>query len=471
MNSIGKRFLLQQTSSKLKQFAACTPINSLECSRRSYAMDARGSTPSKLSGAVRTTGQKESVWTEYIQLAADYNPVNLGQGFPDFHASPEHVRKALAEAALGDNPLLHQYTRGFGHPRLVKALATLYTKLINRPVNAMNEILVTCGAYEALYCIFLGHVNVGDEVIIIEPFFDCYEPMALAAGGVPVFVPLRLKPGVDSGSDRSSSQDWVLDRDELASKFNAKTKMIVINTPNNPIGKVFTEDELRFIADLCKKHNVIALMDEVYEWIIYKGNKHVRMASFSDMWERTITVGSVGKTFSLTGWKLGWAYGPESLMQPLKIIHQNSVYTCSTPQQEAVAVAFEKEIELLGQPESYFNQMSAMLEAKRDRMSNFLAGVGMKPTVPDGGYFMIADFSELANHVDFSSETDATRDYRFTKWLSKNKKLQGIPPSAFYGEQNKLLAENLIRFCFIKRDETLSQAEKIVNELKESLPS
>lgn len=411
----------------------------------------------------RYHGSEKSVWVEYIQLALDYKPLNLGQGFPDF-AAPDYVTKALSEVATGENVLLNQYTRGFGHPRLVSALSKLYSQLLGHEINSQTEILVTAGAYEALFSTISGHTNPGDEVIIIEPFFDCYVPMVRSAGGIPRFIPLRL----NKTSGKIMSSDWVLDPTELKNLFNSRTKAIILNTPHNPIGKVFTQKELELIADLCKKWNVLCISDEVYEWLVYKPCKHIRIATLPGMWERTITIGSAGKTFSVTGWKTGWAYGPAKLIKNLQTVHQNCVYTCSTPIQEAVAQGFELELGRLGQPESYFLSLPRELEAKRDFMAKFLSDVGMVPTVPEGGYFMVADWSALGDKVNLEQETDELKDYRFTKWMSKNVKLQGIPPSAFYSEPHKSLVETSVRYCFIKTDEKLQQAADILQKWKAS---
>ncbi|XP_013115462.2 kynurenine aminotransferase isoform X2 [Stomoxys calcitrans] len=420
-----------------------------------------GSTMEKFDLPKRLQGSAPSVWNEYIALAMEYKPLNLGQGFPD-DAAPEYVTNALADIAKDSNPLLHQYTRGFGHMRLVQAIGKLYSKLLKRELNPLNEIIITSGAYEALYSSIMGHVDTGDEVIIIEPFFDCYEPMVKMAGGISRFIP--LKPTKTEGT--ISSADWVLDEEELKKMFNNKTKMIILNTPHNPIGKVFNRKELELIADLCKKWNVLCLSDEVYEWMVFDGNEHIRICTLPDMWQRTITIGSAGKTFSVTGWKTGWAYGPANLIRNLQMVHQNSVYTCPTPLQEAVARGFELEMTRLDSPECFFHSLPRELQGKRDYMAKFLTEAGMKPTVPEGGYFMLADWTQLEKKIDINSEQDKYRDYKFTKWMTKNMGLQGIPPSAFYNEQHKNLGENFVRYCFIKKQGNLEKASQLLEKLK-----
>ncbi|XP_076313657.1 kynurenine aminotransferase-like isoform X2 [Tachypleus tridentatus] len=412
--------------------------------------------------ADRLKGMQENVWVELIQLAQEVKPVNLGQGFPDF-AAPEFITKALRDVLAHPNVFLNQYTQSHGHPRLVNALSKLYSNLLGRELDPLNEILVTIGADEAMYCTVMAFVNPGDEVVIIEPCFDFYEPAIKMAGGIPVFVPLHPK-----SHGFISSADWVLDPEEFASKFTNKTKIIIVNTPHNPLGKVFTRSELEMIAELCKKHNVICVMDEVYEWLVYKGSEHIRMATLPGMWERTLTIGSAGKTFGITGWKIGWLYGPKELTKFPQLLHENCVSSCATPLQEAIAVGFEIEMERMGTPDSYWQNTVDTLEPKRDHLAKFLTTVGMAPTFPEGGYFMIADFSEIGSKVDLDAEI-GTKDYRFVKWLCRNMKLQGIPVSSFYSNEHKSLGENFIRFCFCKEETTLEKAEKIIMDLKNSL--
>ena len=306
---------------------------------------------------------------------------------------PNYVTQSLANVMSDPNEALQQYTRGFGHPRLIKALSSLYTRLLNRPldINEQTEALVTVGAYEALFCAIMGNVNEGDEVIIIEPFFDCYEPMVRLAGGIPRFIALAPK-GQKTGQ-ATSSKDWSLDFEELSGMFNERTKAIIFNNPNNPLGKVFQLEEIQEIAQLCKKHDVLVISDDVYEHMVFDDNAMIRVATLPDMWERTITIGSAGKTFSVTGWKLGWALGPANLIHNCQVAHQNCIYACPTPIQEAVARAFETELARLEAPECYFKSISVDLQARRDMIVSILNEAGMAPVVPEGGYFIMADWS------------------------------------------------------------------------------
>ncbi|XP_036612099.1 kynurenine--oxoglutarate transaminase 3 [Trichosurus vulpecula] len=415
----------------------------------------------KFKIARRIEGLDRNVWVEFFKLSsADPAIVNLGQGQPDI-SPPEHIKEQLAEVAAIDS--MNQYTRGFGHPSLVEALSSLYGKLYDRRIDPNHETIVTVGAYGSLFNAIQGLVNEEEEVIIVEPFFDCYDPMIKMAGAIPVYIPLRFQP---TEGNEWSSASWILDLEELESKFSSKTKLLIINTPHNPTGKIFSKKELQGIADLCIKHDIICISDEVYEWLVYTGHKHIKIATLPGMWERTITVGSAGKTFSVTGWKLGWSIGPETLIRKMQTVQQHVIYTCATPLQEALARAFWFEIKRMDDPECYFYSLPRELEAKRDRMIWLLQIIGLKPIVPEGGYFIIADASGL--NVDLSEMTDDCYDYKFVKWMIKNKKLTAIPVTAFCSA-NKKYFEKYIRFCFIKKDSTLDAFEKIIkNWAKES---
>ncbi|XP_053412008.1 kynurenine--oxoglutarate transaminase 1-like [Nycticebus coucang] len=373
--------------------------------------------------ARRLNGIDHNPWVEFVKLSSEPGFVNLGQGFPDF-APPDFALEAFRRAVSGDF-MLNQYTKPFGYPPLKEILASFFGKLLGQEVDPHKNVLVTVGAYGSLFTSFQALVDDGDEVIIIEPAFDCYEPMTLMAGGHPVFV--SLKP-------------------------------------------VFSREELELVASLCQQHGVVCISDEVYQWVVYDGHEHVSIASLPGMWERTLTIGSAGKTFSATGWKVGWVLGPDTIMKHLRTVHQNSIFHCPTQGQAAVAWSFEREQVHFGQPNSYFVELPQAMQRRRDNMIRSLQSVGLKPIIPQGSYFLITDISDFKRRMpDLPGTADEPYDSRFVKWMIKNKGLASIPVSIFYSEPHRKLFDHYIRFCFVKDESTLQAMDEKLQKWKAEL--
>ncbi|CAH6788851.1 Kyat1 [Phodopus roborovskii] len=373
--------------------------------------------------ARRLNGIDHNPWLEFIRLSKEYDVVNLGQGFPDF-SPPDFAVQAFQQATSG-NFMLNQYTMAFGYPPLTKILASFFGKLLGQELDPLKNVLVTVGAYGALFTAFQALVDEGDEVIIIEPAFDCYEPMTLMAGGRPVFVSLR---------------------------------------------PVFSKMELELVADLCQKHDVLCISDEVYQWLVYDGHQHVSIASLPGMWGRTLTIGSAGKSFSATGWKVGWVMGPDNIMKHLRTVHQNSVFHCPTQGQAAVAQCFEQEQQHFGQPSSYFLQLPKAMQLNRDHMIRSLQSVGLKPLIPQGSYFLIADISDFKRKMpNLPGAEDEPYDRCFAKWMIKNKGLVAIPVSIFFSKPHQKDFDHYIRFCFVKDEATLQAMDERLQKWKREL--
>ncbi|XP_006918099.1 kynurenine--oxoglutarate transaminase 1 isoform X1 [Pteropus alecto] len=423
-------------------------------------------TMAKRVQARRLDGINQNPWVEFIELASKNDVVNLGQGFPNY-PPPDFVVEAFQHAISGDF-MLYQYTKAFGYPPLTEILASFFGKLLGQEIDPLKNVLVTVGAYGALFTAFQALVDEGDEVIIIEPFFDCYEAMTLMAGGRPVFVSLKPTPTQDGELD--SSSNWQLDPKELSSKFTSRTKALILNTPNNPLGKVFSKAELELLASLCQQHDVVCIADEVYQWLVYDRHQHVSIASLPGMWERTLTIGSAGKTFSVTGWKVGWVLGPDRLMRHLHTVQENSIFHCPTQAQAAVAWCFQREQLLFGQPSSYFVQLPQAVQRNRDHMIQSLQSMGLKPIVPQGSYFLITDISHFKSKMpDLPGAVDEPYDRRFIKWMIRNKGLVAIPVSFFCSVPHQKHFDHYIRFCFAKDESTLQAMDKKLQEWKDEL--
>lgn len=373
-----------------------------------------------------------SVWT---QLAKKYDAINLGQGYPDFEP-PAFVLEAGHQGLNG----YQQYSPLAGMPQLREALAKQYGDLWDQTVLPDQEITMTIGATEGIYLTIQALIDPGDEVLLLEPFYDSYPASVIMAGGIPKYAPLL--PDQKGG--------WELDFDQVRAAITNKTKLLVLNTPNNPTGKCFTRKELQQLADLCMKHDIYVLADEVYDQLYFDQNEHISIATLDGMWERTVTVSSVGKTFSVTGWKIGWAIASPALTAALQKAQQWICFSIATPLQAATA-------EIIQQCEknNYYQELRQMYQKKRDFFVDVLRRAGLKPFVPQGTYFITADTSDWG----FDS------DEAFCHHLVKEYNVVAIPPSHFYSKEHQHLAKHFARFAFCKKDEILeAAAEKLLNK-------
>jgi aminotransferase len=371
--------------------------------------------------ARRTWGFTESVIRGMTRLANEHGAINLSQGFPDFPAPPV-LKEAAARAIAAD---LNQYAITWGAKRLRDALAAKYREWYGMTVDPVTQITVTCGATEAMATVLLATVDPGDEVIVLEPFYENSGPDAVLCEGRPVFVPLH--PGLP------------LDLDRVAAAFSHNTRAIVVNTPNNPTGRVLSRSELEGIAALCRRHDALAITDEIYEHIYYDGT-HIPIATLDGMAERTITISGASKTFSVTGWRVGTIVSPPALTDAIRKVHDFLTVGAPAPLQEAVAVG----LETLG-PE-YYTELAADYRRRRDILCRGLHDSGFKLREPEGAYYVIADFTDLSD----------LPDDEFARWLTIQHGVATVPGSSFYREPE--MGRTWVRFAFCKKEETLRAA-------------
>ncbi|HJU87869.1 MAG TPA: aminotransferase class I/II-fold pyridoxal phosphate-dependent enzyme [Gemmatimonadaceae bacterium] len=377
--------------------------------------------------ARRTATFTESVIREMTRIAQQYEAINLAQGFPDF-PMPDPMKEAACAAVRGD---INQYAITWGSPPLRLAIAEKYRRWYDMEVDPEREITVTCGATEAMAAVFLALIDPGDEVIVLEPFYENYGPDAILADAKPVFVPLE-------------PPDWKLDPDRLRAAFSKRTKAIVVNTPHNPSGRVLTREEIALIAELCIEHDAWAFTDEIYEHIRYAGNHHV-LAAWPGMRERTVTISGLSKTFSCTGWRLGYAIAPQKESVAIRKVHDFLTVGAPAPLQAAGAVGMAFGAE-------YYNGLALEYRARRDVLCSAIQEAGFLFTAPEGAYYVLADFSALSD----------LPDDQFAKWMTKEIGVATVPGSSFY--HDPALGRKHTRFAFCKRTETLERAgERLVN--------
>lgn len=379
----------------------------------------------------------ESVIREMTRQAMLYDAINLAQGFPDFPA-PLEIKRAAQEAVGAD---VNQYAITWGAKSLRQAIAQQMRTNHSLDIDPEKEVTVCCGSTEAMISSLLAVCNAGDEVVVFEPFYENYGPDTILSGAKPRFVKLRPPTTRDA--------EWTFDERELRAAFHNHTKAIILNTPNNPTGKVFSRAELELIRDLCLGFNVLAITDEIYEHILYEGTQHISIASLDGMRDRTITINGMSKTYSVTGWRVGWAVAPSSITNAIRKVHDFLTVGAPAPLQEAGASA-------LAMPQDYYQRLAEGYRARRDRLIPALEEAGFRCFRPRGAYYVMTDITGFGYPDDVS----------FTKYLVKDVGVAAVPGSSFYNDPRDGATQ--VRFAFCKRDETLDKAAARLRSLRGS---
>jgi aspartate/methionine/tyrosine aminotransferase len=372
----------------------------------------------------------ESVIREMTRLAMKYNAVNLSQGFPDF-AAPEEIKEAARQAISAD---INQYAITWGAKNFRNAIAEKFARVQGIEIDPEREITVCCGSTEAMMSSMMAIINPGDEVVVFEPFYENYGPDAILSGASPRFV--KLQP-----------PDWTFDPQELAAAFGPNTKAIILNTPNNPTGKVFTRAEIETIRDLCVRWNSYAITDEIYEHMLYDDAQHISPATVEGLQDRTITINALSKTYSVTGWRVGWAIAPPEVTNAIRKVHDFLTVGAAAPLQEAGAVA-------LRFPEAYYKQLAEDYLVRRDHLLTILDNAGFRCFRPRGAYYIMTDISAF----------NFPNDVEFAKYLVKEIGVAAVPGSSFYNDPKD--GSQHLRFTFCKTQKTLNAAAERLAKLK-----
>ncbi len=378
----------------------------------------------------RTRDFTESVIREMTRLAVASNAVNLAQGFPDFPA-PQIIKDAAAQAIADD---INQYSITWGSKPFRDAIAEKYKRTYDIDIDPQREITVVCGSTEGMISALLAVTNPGDELIVFEPYYENYGPDAMLCSATRRFVKLH-------------APDWTFDREELRRTFHSRTKAIILNTPNNPTGRVFNREELEFIGGLCREHDALAITDEIYEHILYDGHEHVPILQIDGLRDHAVLVNSMSKTYSVTGWRVGWVLASPDITDSIRKVHDFVTVGAAAPLQQAGVTA-------LAMPDSYYEKLNLEYTAKRDRMLGILENAGFRCFKPSGAYYIMTDIS------GFGFENDTA----FVHHMIKTAGVAAVPGSSFFSDPRE--GSQFVRFCFCKKDATLDEAERRLQKLK-----